>query len=327
MFDEGLLARALSRPPQDTSARELDEVMHLAQRAEYGPAAERAFQLIDAGCKDVRAFIVYALAVFAARGPAAVPSLFESVSALLPANRTSGSATRATDTALRFGFRTMRAHLDFSERRPEATPLGWTEHLGADTAASVARACASLRSALLATFDDPLCEAELGAVTTRLEAYCARSKPMKSTKVAPLAEAPAEPEAEVEPVSAVMSFVAPDSPPAPPAFARRAADYRPELGTLPISPALHDFIRKLQAFEHLLMSDSLAKAAIVASDIRSVITGFDPMTYLPALLSPHFRLLSQHGDALAAYEEHRSSPGGQALEQLYRVDLDAFLEA
>ncbi len=83
MFDERLLARALPRPAQDASSRALDEIMHLAQSAKYEIAAERAGELLDAGCKDVRAFVVYALGVFAERGPAAVPALFDSITGVL----------------------------------------------------------------------------------------------------------------------------------------------------------------------------------------------------------------------------------------------------
>jgi hypothetical protein len=337
MFDERLLARALTRPAQDVSARALDEIMHLAQRAEYQPAAERAFELLDAGCKDVRAFVVYALAIFAERGPAAVPSLFESLAALLPSPAARGAeraASRAADVALRFGFRTMRAHLDFDDRRPEAARQAWARHLSADTAAAVTRACTELRSALLAAFEEPLCEAELGAVVARLEAYCSRPWADKRATLGggdvPARTARAS-EPEPEPVSAVPPAPAPEPPPeiapAPPVFARRASDQHADFGVLAVSPALYEFMRKLQAFELLLTSGSLAKAAIVASDIRAVIAAFDPMVYLPSLLSPHFRLLSQHADELSSQLEHSGSPAWQAFEQLYRVDLDAFLEA
>lgn len=332
MFDERQLARALTRPAQDVSARALDEIMHLAQRAEYEPAAERALELLDAGCKDVRAFVVYALAIFAERGPASVPVLFDALAALLPpraANGASVAASRAADVALRFGFRTMRAHLDFDDRRPEAARQSWARHLASDTASAVATACADLRQALLAAFEEPLCEAELGAVVARLEAYCRRPQPEKpATSLASgaprMASEPTS-EPEPEPVSAVLAAPAPE--PAQPTFARRASDQYPDFGALAVSPALHEFMRKLHAFELLLTSGNFAKAAIVASDVRAVIGAFDPVVYLPGLLAPHFRLLSQHADQLASQLEQSGSPGWQAFEQLYRVDLEAFLEA
>lgn len=318
MMDEGLLARALTRPAQDASARALDEMMHLAQCAEYEPAAVRAAELIDSGCKDVRAFVVYAVATFAERGPATIPELFAALTALLPP-QSAVPPPRAADLALRFGFRTMRAHLDFDERRPEAARQAWSQHLVAGSADAVARACVALRQALQLAFNEPLCEAELGAVVARLETYCARRQPERvaPTQVVAAAAAP-------EPVSVVLN--APLAQPEP-TFARRAADYDEAPERLAISPALRAFMRKLQAFEHLVANGSLSKAAIVAGDIRQVIAAFDPMLYLPGLLAPHFRLLSQHADELAACSEHAASPAAFALEQLYRVDLDAFLEA
>ncbi len=65
----------------------------------------------------------------------------------------------------------------------------------------------------------------------------------------------------------------------------------------------------------------------MAHDVRNVIAAFDPMIYLPELLAPHFRLLSGSVDELSPYWEQSSTPGWQALEQLYRVDLDAFVDA
>ena len=96
---------------------------------------------------------------------------------------------------------------------------------------------------------------------------------------------------------------------------------------LAVSPALSQFMRKLEAFEELVQTENLAKAAVVAHDIRKIVADFDPMTYLPELLSPHFRLLTRNVEQLSPYWEQCDSPSWQALEQLYRVDIDGFIDA
>jgi hypothetical protein len=339
MFDERLLARALPRPAQDASSRALDEVMHLAQSAKYELAAERAAELLDAGCKDIRPFVVYALGVFAERGPAAVPALFGSITGVLSAqardSAASSSGQRTTDTALRFGFRIMRAHLDFDERRPEAERQAWVERLVPDSAGAVQRACSELREAIHAIIAAPLCEGELGAVVARLETYCSRHAPEKrAERPSARGEVPVEPQATPMAPSETALASSPHDAPLPEArraaqsFARRASDYEEDRApALAVSPALRQFILKLEAFERLISSGSFAKAAIVAHDVRNVIAAFDPMIYLPDLLAPHFRLLSGTADELSQYGEQSATPGWQALEQLYRVDLEAFVEA
>jgi hypothetical protein len=336
MFDESLLARALPRPAQDAPARALDEIMHLAQSAKYEAAATRAGELLEGGCKDVRAFVVYALGVFAERGPGAVPALFDPITVVLGSSGSgpSSAASRTADTALRFCFRIMKAHLEFDERKTGSARQPWSQHFERSSAASVLRACADLQKAIHEAIEAPRCDAELASVTARLEAYCTRFSP----------EIPAERRASVDPdarldapppmVSLPPTAEAPDElletpPEAPPepAFSRRATDPSSDGATVAVSPALRQFMRKLEAFEHLLAKGELAKAAIVAHDVRQVVAEFDPVIYLPNLLSPHFRLLSTSVDQLSPHWEQSGTPGWQALEQLYRVDLEAFLEA
>lgn len=332
MFDEGLFARALTRPAHDASAAALDEIMHLAQSANYEPAAQRATELIEAGCKDVRAFIVYALGAFAEHGPGVVPALFDAIRAVLvrPASDSipASSSSRTMDTALRFGFRIMKAQLDFDERQNEATRRVWARHLTADCAAAVLRACADLRKAIHEVVEAPLCELELGAVIARFEAYFSRNTP----EAQPPPRVSGEPHERLEdvaspPLAPLSERTAAASRQALPSFARRVSDHEPETGSLAVSPALHHFIRKLEAFEQLVTNGSLGKAAIVADDIRNVIAAFDPMIYFPNLLAPHFRLLSHKIEDLSPYWEQGATPVRDALEQLYRVDLDAFVEA
>jgi hypothetical protein len=339
MLDESLLARALPRAAHDASARALDEIMHLAQSAKYEPAALRAAELLESGCKDVRAFVVYALGVFAERGPASVPPLFDSISdvlsAIVPETPVSASTLRTTDTALRFGFRILKAHLDFDERRPEAARKPWTQRFESGSSAAVLRACADLRKAIHSLIEMPVCDAELGAVVERLEAYCARNDRERrdARAVAVVGEPEPEPErGEPSPVEVGSANVPPQlagpEPPRPePSFARRASDSEVDPSLLVVSPALAQFIRKLEVFEQLVTSGSLGKAAIVAGDIRNVIAAFDPVVYLPNLLAPHFRLVSSSAEELSQYSAQSGTPAWQALEQLYRVDLDAFVEA
>jgi len=328
MFDERLLERALARPAQQTAGAALDEVMHLAQSAEYRQAAERAGELLEGGCHDVRALVGYALGVFAERGPVSVPALFAALGALLSALASEGSTDstlRAADTALRFCFRIIKAHLDFDERQSAAARQAWARHLQSSDAPKVLAACSELFAAIRASLTTAHCESELVNVTTRLEAYFARF-PAPVVRPTP----PPQPESDESPGEPASPPEEPSAPTASanePAFARRASDRDSTGPFVEVSPALQQFMRKLQAFELLVESGALAKAAIVADDVRQIVANFDPRIYLPSLLVPHFRLLSSHADQLSVYLEQAATPSWQALEQLYRVDLDSFVEA
>ncbi len=328
MLDEGLMSRALGRPAQDAAQSAIDEVMHLAQSASYQSAAQRAALLIETGCQDLRVFVAYGLGLFAERGPATAAASFDAISALLSATALTGNpslpALRALDTTLRFAFRMMKAQLDFDERQNEAARQLWRQYLAPDSEGSVTRACSDLREAISALIETPLCTDELDAVVTRLDAYCARHARGEPPLRAGAARAPAE---DVESSPEPGGRSSPALPREAASFARRASDAQADGGSLAISPALQHFMDKLEAFEHLVANGSLHKASVVADDIRNVIAAFDPIIYLPSLLAPHFRLLSHHVEELAPYWEQGATAGRQALEQLYRVDLDAFVDA
>jgi hypothetical protein len=69
----------------------------------------------------------------------------------------------------------------------------------------------------------------------------------------------------------------------------------------------------------------MAKAAVVAYDVRRALEGFDPKVYLPKLLSSYFSVLSTHVDQLAPHWEGAGSASWQSLESFYQVDLEAFV--
>lgn len=96
--------------------------------------------------------------------------------------------------------------------------------------------------------------------------------------------------------------------------------------TLTVSPALAALLRKMHAFARLVEADDLARAAIVAEDIEAALDDFDPRAFLPGLLADHLRRVVAVADAMQARDDAQSAARRTALSQLYRADLDAFLE-
>jgi hypothetical protein len=92
------------------------------------------------------------------------------------------------------------------------------------------------------------------------------------------------------------------------------------------SPALAVLQAKLRGFHDLVARRELAKAAIVASDIRSVITHFDPVAFFPSMFAAYFKALHQIVDELAPYFDGVDLPSWHALDAYYRADMRAFFD-
>ena len=95
---------------------------------------------------------------------------------------------------------------------------------------------------------------------------------------------------------------------------------------IPSSQLFEELLKKLNAFEGLIQKEDFPKAALVSNDLSEIITNFDPRLYFPKLFSEYFKLLSIHIESLANYWEEKESLSWQSLEQLYKVDLDTFME-
>jgi hypothetical protein len=84
-------------------------------------------------------------------------------------------------------------------------------------------------------------------------------------------------------------------------------------------------LKKLAAFDHLVSAEKFSSAALVADDINSQLANFDPKLYFPKLFSRFSQLFAAHINELTAFEEHRNSVEWQALQELYKVDLESFV--
>jgi hypothetical protein len=86
-----------------------------------------------------------------------------------------------------------------------------------------------------------------------------------------------------------------------------------------------ELLEKLRAFETLIGRNECGKAAIVAQDIQQIIANFDPRLYFPELFAGFFEGMASRAEELAAFGAQLEAPSWNALAQLYKVDLEAFL--
>jgi hypothetical protein len=84
-------------------------------------------------------------------------------------------------------------------------------------------------------------------------------------------------------------------------------------------------IRKLEAFDSLISAEKYSSAALIADDINSIIADFDPKVYFPKLFTRFSLQFAANINELVAFEEHKNSVEWQAMQELYKVDLESFV--
>jgi hypothetical protein len=84
-------------------------------------------------------------------------------------------------------------------------------------------------------------------------------------------------------------------------------------------------IRKLEAFDRLISAEKYSSAALIADDINGIVANFDPKVYFPRLFTRFSLQLAANINELTAFEEHKNSVEWQAMQELYKVDLESFV--
>lgn len=334
-FDPAAATRALSGPGADIAAGLLGEIQDLSSRTEYDAASERAAGAIQDGGTDIRALSPFLLGVFLERGPESLPIVLGILRSALSdrwsAVRPEARKTRVVDSALSWLFRAIVVQIDFHTKMEDATFRGWAGANSTTVGHPSLEASSALRAAIAAVIVDERSTVQLSELTVRVQAQFNRIEAALPVAVA-TREPPPEKEVqekqpddeddEAQEEDAESEGMSPGHfwGPEPTLIAPSAT-----APTLEISPAMEIFLRKLAAFEALVARGDLERAAVVAEDVRSTLESFDPRVYFPRLLASYARVLATHVNDIAPHWESIGSPPWRALEQLYRVDLDAFL--
>lgn len=337
-----LLARVLGAggplEPEDERVTELDKVGDLVTRGAYAEAGKAAEALLRQGVHDVRLVGPYLFGAFLEPGPACMDALFASLLELLNQRWEGfgpvGKKELVADNGLRWLFKAMSKHLEYHERRKEAVWKAWCTPRSREPL----REALELSNPLLAALSTKLAKngsvAPFRQLVSWLQTFLRALPPDEPVQPpSPPVASPAAPEppmpaptppAPEPPHKVAATEEAPDEE-APEDEEREHEEPAARGPMLPVSPALALLMRKLQAFEELVRREDFFKAGVVASDVLTTVEQFDPRVYLPALFTPFFARLSTHAQALEPLMQDSSSLSFRALQQLYQVDLDAFL--
>jgi hypothetical protein len=316
-LDGTVLERPLQGPPPPASEGDapdarIEAFTEAVARGDYAGAARGAEALLREGVYDARLVGPYLFGAFHEHGLLAMAGIFRSVHQVLTTSYAAlGPEDKRdvfTDTGLRWLLRTLNKHLAHQEKKRDTTWQRWCEP---DNRAPLEEAlCLTepILTALTTTLPKNGCEEPFRNLTLWLTRHVqALPRPAPPT--------PPEPEPASAPIASTSATAAPAPAPVAP----------PSSPGLPISPAMALLLRKLEAFDTLLAKGEVTKAGVVAADVVGTVERFDPRVYLPSLFSRFYSGLSTHARELEPFLHEAESLPQRALEQLYRVDLDAFL--
>ncbi|QRK06970.1 hypothetical protein JQX13_44080 [Archangium violaceum] len=330
-FDSTLLEQPRDKveiPDAESAEERLERVLGLVARGAYAEASRAAEALLSEGMRDVRLVTPYLFGGFLEHGLRAMPVIFSSLAKVLTSQWESfGPAEKKTVFArsgLLWLFKTLSKHLQHHEIAKDET---WHQWNTADNRVPLQDAltlAGEVNEALATTLPGSGCEGPFRQITHWLGTHLSALP----SEPPPPADEPAH---EESPEGA--SATHPDEDEEPEARARPTPAARPPEApapkgpVIPVSPALALLMRKLDAFDTLVERRDLARASVVASDVLHTLEHFDPRVYLPSLFARFFGGLGMHADVIERLLQSTDTLAFRALEQLYRVDLDAFMAA
>jgi hypothetical protein len=321
-------------------------VSQLAHRGEVLEAARQAEALLADRVYDMRIIGYFLFGVFLERGINYLPDLLRRVRDLLgddfSALGPNRKKMRVVDAVLLWLFQSIDARIRFHAEFRDETWQAWLAASKPSLSMSISDAAAEVQIAANARLDDPQCIAALARVQRWASSDLGRALTRQSRPAAATTSWHSEPSVELAPEE---SGAAPIGPVAPHAArstrttlvgtGQAASPSRaPSIEALGEatgevvggSPAMAALQAKMRNFEILVGRGDHAKAAIVANDIRHSIEHFDPVVYLPQLFADYFKALHRAMAEITPHWKNSDSPSWHALEQLYRIDPDAFLD-
>lgn len=301
-------------PDLESSDDRLEKINGLMSKGAYLDAARAAEACLRQDLYDVRLVGPYLLGLFIEGGLEAMPAVFQGLSRTLMINwQFFGPRERKdvfADGGLRSMLKVLNKHLEHHERLKDETWQRWIAPTNREPLEQALTLSEEIFSAFGMVMPRNGCEAPFRRLTQWLENHL-RSLPAPASLEEPEPEPEAEPEEESEAPSrstaSVRSAPSTDGP------------------TMPVSPALAQLMHKLAAFDTLVARQDFQRASVVAADVLNVVEHFDPRVYLPALFSRFFAGLSMNAEQVEPMLHSTETLSFRALDQLYRVDLEAFL--
>ena len=307
-------------PGLGTTDPRMSEIASMVQEGNYLEAANRSQEILAEQAFDIRIIGYFLYGHFAEYGLPAIGDIFLCLDDLICNNLEAlgpvKNKPKHIKNTLAWLSRIVLNNLDYEEGRRSRTYDDWQASLSRDHLEEMIGAVDQLGRTIMTSLEDGKEIAEgLGKIKQWLYSFqgtLSSSQPEEDQKEAP-EELPEREEIERVEEDHVV------------ARPKTSVTEEPIAG-LEGSYHMKQLIIKLDAFDRLLSSGKLVSAAIVADDINGIIANFDPKLYLPGLFVKYTIQMAQNINSLVAYTQYRQSSAWMALQELYKVDIESFIE-
>lgn len=305
-------------PGLETTDPRMSDVATLVQAGDYLEAANQSRQILQEKVYDIRIIGYFLYGHYAEYGLPALGEIFmrladvvgNNLDAIGPA-RNKGKQIKST---LGWMIKILSNNLEYEEGQRSASYGDWQSDTSAEQVDGIIDSIDQLAGAVESAVEDGAGISE-GLVKLKKWLYSFRDT---------LAGEPA-PEGYEEEAGVPDESERAEMPVAA-APLRTAVEGAESVGGVESSYHMKQLIIKLDAFDRLISSGKLVSAAIIADDINNIIGNFDPRLYLPGLFMKYAVQTASNINSLVACSQYRQSPAWIALQELYKVDIESFVE-
>ncbi len=313
-------------PGLETIDPRLSDIATLMQDGKYEEAAARSEAILEEQIYDIRIIGYFLYGHFIDQGVGAMADIYLCMRDLLRDNLDALGPVRNREkhiqTILNWLMKQLIKKLQYEEGKNSNLYEGWISEVSSDQVQEALDAGDELRRTL-----GPVLEDAAGSVLDglmKVNDWLTAFQRLVYREPEPEAEEVEEPEKwEEEEVGEEVDEA--------PRKAERKEPYlsiprldEDEIGVEGSYP-LKLLIRKLDAFDRLISAEKYSSAALVADDINTIIANFDPKVYFPKLFTRFSLQLAANINELVAFEEHKNGAEWQAMQELYKVDLESFV--
>ena len=306
----------VENPGLDIFDPRFDEIVGFIDRAEYEEAANAVEGILQSGIYDIRTIGYFAYGIFLEQGPAIIGNLFDALSQLLNNNfekiGPAKNREKQSQSAFRWFLSQLIKKLQYEEKKNDTTWANWLQSCNTEQVDLATDKTDIFRRALTANLEDkagPLIET-ISKLTAWLNDFRQVAKPVIED----------EPEEEQEETVVEETVTTPAVQSAPQAAPQAALSEGTQL-----TSKLDELQIKIDAFKQLCNQHDFTKASIVSEDLEHIIANFTPQEYFPQSFSQYFASMAIHATDLSPHWSERETLGWKALDRLYKVDPESFL--
>jgi hypothetical protein len=315
------------KPGLETIDPRFSDIAALVQGGNYKEAAAKSETILAEKIYDIRIIGYFLYGHFIEQELPALADVYlcladllrDNIDALGPAR----NRGKHIQTILNWLMKQIIKTLQYEEEKKKGLYQEWISGVSSDQVQEIIDAGGKFRSSLVLVLEDSAGPVLDGMV--KINDWLVSFQRLVYREPKPEPEEEKEP--EIEEKAAAEEEIAQE-----PQEEEREPVYEPvpqaedEITGVEGSYHLKVLIKKLETFDHLVSTQKYASAAIVADDINAIIANFDPRIYFPNLFIRFALQFAANINNLASYAEYKESAAWQALQDLYKVDLDSFVD-